>query len=97
MYSLISQSGHVAYGLKEYVCDTVADIDLLPINDKAGSTAFVTEDSSTYILNHKGEWKKKKNFNNGGNNEELESEIKALINENTNLIAANNSLTLEKE
>lgn len=102
MYSLISQSGHISYGIKEYVCDTIKDIDSLPIDGKAGSTVYIIEDSSTYILSHKGEWKKKKNFNNGGSNEELEAQIEALTAENAALTAANADLitknnTLENE
>lgn len=93
MINLIAQNGHVSYGIKEYVCDTTADLSALPIDGKAGSTAFIIEDSTTYILNSKGEWKKKKNFNNGGSNEELEAEIEALQAQNAELTAANEQLT----
>lgn len=93
MVNLIAQSGHIAYGIKEYVCDTIADLANLPLDGKAGSTAYIIEDSTTYILNSKGEWKQKKNFNNGGSNEELEAEIKALQAQNAELTAANENLT----
>ena len=92
MYNLVSQSGHITYGIKEYVCDTVADLNTLPIDGKAGSTAYIIEDSTTYILNSKHEWKKKKNFNNGGSNEELEAEIERLQSQNAELTAANEKL-----
>lgn len=95
MHSLISQSGHITYGIKEYICDTIADIDLLPIDGKAGSTAYVIEDSSTYVLSHKGEWKKKKNFNNGGSNEELEDKVETLTAENAKLTDANKTLNIQ--
>lgn len=108
MYSLISQSGHVSYGVKEYVCDTMADLNLLPIDGKAGSQAYVIEEGLTFILNHKGEWKEKKNFNKGVSEElkvqieKLELQIKDLTSANNTLIAENTSLKeeivkLEKE
>lgn len=57
MINLLSQSGHQGYGIKEYVLDTPADLDNLPITDKAGSTAFIISTSQVYMINSKGEWK----------------------------------------
>ena len=57
MINLLSQSGHQGYGIKEYVLDTPADLDNLPIDAPMGSTAFCIETSSVYVLNGKGEWK----------------------------------------
>ena len=45
MINLLSQSGHQGYGIKEYVLDTPADLDNLPITDKTGSTAFIISTS----------------------------------------------------
>ena len=45
MINLLSQSGHQGYGIKEYVLDTLADLDNLPITDKTGSTAFIISTS----------------------------------------------------
>lgn len=56
MIAKTSQSGHVAYGLQEFVIDTVNDLNLLPINVPMGSTAFCIEDSSVYMINSSGEW-----------------------------------------
>lgn len=95
MYSLISQSGRSAYGVKEYVCDTVADFNRLPANKKAGSTAFIIETGALYILNSDGEWK---DFN--GNDNiiiELEAQIENLTKENKTLTATNEALTAENE
>ena len=47
----------------EYVCDTRDDIQSLPTTKSTpykcgfGSTAFVIEDSSVWMLNSDGEWK----------------------------------------
>ena len=57
MVNLLSQSGHQGYGIKEYVLDTPADLDNLPVTDKMGSTAFIISTSQIYIINSKGEWK----------------------------------------
>ena len=57
MINLLSQSGHQAYCIKEYVLDEPADLDNLPITDKMGSTAFIISTSQVYMINSKGEWK----------------------------------------
>ena len=56
MVTKTSQSGHVAYGLQEFVIDTVNDLNYLPIDAPMGSTAFCIEDSSVYMINSSGEW-----------------------------------------
>ena len=57
MINLLSQSGHQAYGIKEYALDEPADLDNLPVTDKMGSTAFIISTSQVYMINSKGEWK----------------------------------------
>ena len=57
MINLLSQSGHQGYGIKEYILDAPADLDDLPVIDKAGSTAFIISTSQVYMINSKGEWK----------------------------------------
>ena len=57
MITKTSQSGHVTYGLQEFMIDTVDDLNHLPIDAPMGSTAFCIETSSVYVLNGKGEWK----------------------------------------
>ena len=56
MFTITGNSGHVAYGIKEFMCDTVADIDDLPIDIAIGSTAFVIEGSKVYMLNNQRRW-----------------------------------------
>ena len=56
MINTISNSGHIAHGLKDYVIDEKADLQNLPIDVPMGSTAFCIEDSSIYMINSSGEW-----------------------------------------
>lgn len=56
MIHIASQSGHTAYGLKDFILDTKADLDNLPIDVPMGSTAFCIEDGSVYMINSSGEW-----------------------------------------
>lgn len=57
MFSIIGNSGHTAYGTKEFLCDTLADVESLPIDITPGSTALVIEGSKVFILNNEHEWK----------------------------------------
>lgn len=56
MYSYISQSGRVAYGVKEYILDTKQELATVPMDCAMGSAAIIIEDGSTYVLNGQGEW-----------------------------------------
>ncbi len=58
MIGIMKTSGHVTYGLKEYVVDSEADIEYLPLDGVMGSTAFVIETGDVYVLNGKKEWVK---------------------------------------
>ena len=50
MINVYSNSGDIAYGLREYVVDTVADINLLPTqNVELGSAALCLEDGKVYF------------------------------------------------
>ena len=57
MITKTPHSGHVAYGLQEFMIDTVNDLNYLPVDAPMGSTAFCIETGSVYVLNGKGEWK----------------------------------------
>lgn len=39
-----------------FVCDTASDIQNLPTDCQQGSTAFVIEDSTMYMINSQGSW-----------------------------------------
>ena len=56
MTKIVSQSGHIAYGIKEYICDLESDISQLSISDVPGSEAFCIENGKTYILNNSHNW-----------------------------------------
>lgn len=60
MFTIYEQSGHTAYGIKRYICDTDSDVDELSIDDKVGSSAYVIDSGNMYFINSKGEWIKKK-------------------------------------
>lgn len=57
MITSVSQSGHVKYGVQEFIIDTLADLDSLPLDVPMGSTAFCIENSTVYMLNGKKEWR----------------------------------------
>lgn len=56
MYIIAKQNGHVSYGIKKYIVDTEDDIIDLPLECKMGSSAYVIESGSKYILNSQYEW-----------------------------------------
>lgn len=41
---------------QSYICDTYADLALLPENLNMGSTCYVIDEASKYMINSKGEW-----------------------------------------
>lgn len=51
MVNILSNSGHTGYGIKEFICDTVNDIQDLPVDVKPGSTAFVISTGTVYMIN----------------------------------------------
>lgn len=50
MYKITSNDGDVAYGLKEFVCDTLEDLKALP-SCSMGSVAIVISTAEVFILN----------------------------------------------
>ena len=56
MIIITSNSGHTAYGLKNYIIDKKVDLQNLPVDVPMGSTAFCFFFSSVYIINSSGEW-----------------------------------------
>lgn len=56
--SIMKQSGEDRRYLREYLADTIADVNTLPTNVVPGSICLVIETSDVYILNNQGEWKK---------------------------------------
>lgn len=50
-----------------FVCDTVSDLSLLPTDAPQGSSAFVIENSTTYMIDSSGVWTEVQLGNSGGN------------------------------
>lgn len=67
MISIISNSGHVAHGIKEFVLDTQDDLENLPVDIQAGSKAYIIETGISYILNSQGEWSQNMSASGNGN------------------------------
>jgi hypothetical protein len=59
MVYITSNRGVPAYGIKTFLLDSKSDVEKLPTQGLTpGSKAFVTEDSSYYILNTARKWVK---------------------------------------
>ena len=56
MIKLYSQRDKIAYGIKQFVVQTIEDLKTLPPCEM-GSTAFVEVNQKRYIKNSVGEWK----------------------------------------
>ena len=56
MYSISANRNKIAYDVKRFVIDFTSDIPLLPKDCAAGSTAFIIENSTRYMLNNNGQW-----------------------------------------
>lgn len=80
-FSLIGQNGKTAYGVKNYILDTVADLNNLPISDAPGSTAFVIEESKTYMLGNNEKWIAISSSSADGGSSQDGEEIKPISNE----------------
>ena len=58
-FHILSNSGKLAYGVKEFIIDTYDDINAINVKSiTPGSTVFVIDASEYYMLNTKLEWKK---------------------------------------
>ena len=58
-FHILSNSGKLAYGVKEFIIDTYDDINAINVKKiTPGSTVFVIDASEYYMLNTKLEWKK---------------------------------------
>lgn len=55
MYNITANDGDVAYGVKEFACDTIDDLKELP-ECSMGSTALIIATSEVYMFNGDKEW-----------------------------------------
>lgn len=56
MFTIIKEKDKQTNNIQEFICDFEIDINNLPIEIAAGSTAFVIENSSAYMLNNNKQW-----------------------------------------
>lgn len=56
MFSVLANRNKIAYGHKDFILDFEADLSDLPTDCEVGSTAFIIENSKTYMLNHQKQW-----------------------------------------
>ena len=56
MINIIKQGGDEIAYVKEFVADTIADIASLPTNCAPGSSCFILENSSVWMLNSNNVW-----------------------------------------
>lgn len=57
MAFIIKNGEDVAYNVVELVCDTTAEVAQIPTTYAVGSTLFVIENATAYMLNSNKEWK----------------------------------------
>ena len=57
MYKITKNDNDISYNVKEFVCDTVEDLQTLP-KCEMGSLAIVISEVSVYLRNSAGEWVK---------------------------------------
>lgn len=55
MYFITKQNNSISYGVKEFVCDTVEDLEKLPECDM-GSSAIVLKPFGLYMKDGSKEW-----------------------------------------
>lgn len=58
MFTITKEKDRHTNNIQEFICDFEIDINNLPIDIAAGSTAFVIESSSAYMLNNNKQWVK---------------------------------------
>ena len=57
MYKITKNDNDISYNVKEFVCDTIEDLQTLP-KCEMGSLAIVISEVSVYLRNSAGEWVK---------------------------------------
>ena len=63
-FSIFSNNGKIGYNIKNYVADTIDDLNLIP-SSAPGSMVFVIDESKYYILNNINEWKEQESESSG--------------------------------
>ena len=58
MFTITKEKDKQTNNIQEFICDFEIEINNLPVDIAAGSTAFVIENSSAYMLNNRKVWVK---------------------------------------
>ena len=60
MYNITENGNHIQQGIKEFVADTVIDVESAPTKDiVVGSEIFCIENSKRYVFTSSGAWVEK--------------------------------------
>ena len=79
MINILSNSGKLCYGWKDYVVDFETDVANLPTNAAHGSRAFVIATSQYYMLNSLKTWVKINLATSGGSGGEEDPGVQNVI------------------
>ena len=77
-FFIFSNGNKIAYGIKNYVADTLDDLNHIP-RLAAGSMVYVVSESKFYVANSKGQWIEQKNES--GSSDIDEEAVNSLIDE----------------
>lgn len=89
MIKLLKQNGETTYGIKEYIVDTVEELNSIKSQNIMGSKAYVVNTNENYILSGSNEWIliSKNSYD--------DSELRKLIQDNTDRITLLTDLSPE--
>lgn len=93
MIKLLKQNGETIYGIKEYIVDTIEELDSIKSQSIMGSKAYVVDTNEDYVLSGSNEWI----LMSKNNTEESydDSELRKLIQDNTDRITLLTDLSPE--
>lgn len=95
MIKILSQNGNISYDVYEYVVDTFIELNSIANHSGMGSKAFVIDESKTYILDGVKNWIEMPTTKNSGGADYDDSELRVLIQSNTEKLDALTDLAPE--
>lgn len=79
MFNVISQGDTVQTYIRKAVADELADISALPTHWEAGSSCFIIEDSSKWMLGNDKEWHRVGSSNSSSSNPDINEAIETAV------------------